>query len=139
MKAEAVEGFKTILKIKNKVAYTIYTLLIFMIWLTMLYVIFFAYEPTKEMSFSAAIFAYTVSTLAFLLPIQAGMGVWHYLIIQSLFLFGLNKESGMIFALIAHTATNTVYLLFGAIGFILLPWFNMEEKEVLPNLTVLKS
>jgi uncharacterized protein (TIRG00374 family) len=127
IKDEIKQGIKSILQIRNKWAYLAATLLIFLLWLFMLYVIFFAYTPTNNMSFAAAIFAYTIGTFAFLLPIQAGMGVWHFLIIQSLFWFGLDKESGMMFALIAHTFTNLVYLIFGSIGFVIMPMINNKE------------
>lgn len=128
IKTDVLEGIKSISKIKNKSLYFIYTFLIFIFWLLMTYVVFFAYTPTNDLGLSAAIFAYTIGTLAYLLPIQAGLGVWHFLAIQSLFLFGLDKESGLIFALIAHTFTNVVYLIFGAMGFIILPWINLNEK-----------
>jgi hypothetical protein len=93
----------------------------------MLYVIFFAYAPTNNISFAAAIFAYTIGTFAYLLPIQAGIGVWHFLIIQSLLLFGLEEEPGMMYALIAHTFTNVIYLVFGSVGFVILPLINQKD------------
>ena len=96
----------------------------------MLYVVFFAYAPTRDMTFSAAIFTYTIGTLAFLLPIQAGIGVWHFLVIQSLFLFGLDKVSGGMFALIAHTFTNLVYLVFGTLGFLIIPLTNNNDTKI---------
>ncbi len=127
LKEDIKEGVQSVLLLRNKSLYLVYTLLIFVLWLFMLYVIFFAYTPTSDMSFAAAIFAYTVGTFAYLLPIQAGIGVWHFLIIQALFLFGLEKEFGMMYALIAHTFTNLVYLIFGGIGFVLLPFFNQNS------------
>lgn len=128
IKNDVIEGIKSILLIRNKPLYLIYTAIIFLMWLFMLYVIFFAYVPTSNMSFAAAIFAYTVGTFAYLLPIQAGIGVWHFLIIQSLLLFGLEKDAGMMYALIAHTFTNLVYLVFGSLGFVLLPLFNYRRE-----------
>jgi uncharacterized protein (TIRG00374 family) len=133
IKRDIKEGVRSILLLENRGLYIVYTILIFFLWLLMLYVIFFAYSPTQNLSFTAAIFAYTIGTFAYLLPIQAGIGVWHFLIIQSLFLFGLDKESGMMFALIAHAFTNLIYLVFGTIGFILLPIINQQKKRSLAN------
>jgi uncharacterized protein (TIRG00374 family) len=129
IKAEIIEGIKSILIIKKKWTYILQTYLIFLIWILMLYVVFFAYPPTNEMAFSAAIFADTIGTLAFLLPIQAGIGVWHYLVIECLHLFGLDKDSGRMFALIAHTFTNLVYLIFGTIAFIITPIINNYGRK----------
>ena len=128
-KHDIKEGVRSILLLENRWLYIVYTALIFFLWLLMLYVIFFAYSPTQNLSFTAAIFAYTIGTFAYLLPIQAGIGVWHFLIIQSLFLFGLDKDSGMMFALIAHAFTNLIYLVFGTIGFILLPIVNQQNRQ----------
>jgi uncharacterized protein (TIRG00374 family) len=132
-KHDIKEGIRSVLLLENRWLYIVYTVLIFFLWLLMLYVIFFAYSPTQNLGFVAAIFAYTIGTFAYLLPIQAGIGVWHFLIIQSLFLFGLDKESGMMFALIAHAFTNLIYLVFGTIGFILLPVVNHQKKQSLTD------
>ena len=127
LKNDIKQGIKAILLVRKRWLYIIYTALIFLMWLFMLYVIFFAYAPTSNMSFAAAIFAYTVGTFAYLLPIQAGIGVWHFLIIQSLLLFGLEEEPGMMYALIAHTFTNVIYLVFGSVGFVILPFINQRS------------
>ena len=129
IKAEIIVGIKSILMIEKKWTYILLTFLIFFIWVLMLYVVFFAYPPTHEMTFSAAIFTDTIGTLAFLLPIQAGIGVWHYLVMECLHLFGLDKDSGKMFALIAHTFTNLVYLIFGTIAFIITPIINNYSKK----------
>ncbi len=129
IKAEIIEGIKSIVMIEKKWTYILQTFLIFFIWVLMLYVVFFAYPPTHEMPFSAAIFTDTIGTLAFLLPIQAGIGVWHFLVMECLHLFGLDNESGKMFALIAHTFTNLVYLIFGTVAFIITPVINNYNGE----------
>ncbi|HSH50467.1 MAG TPA: lysylphosphatidylglycerol synthase domain-containing protein, partial [Bacteroidales bacterium] len=124
IKTDFIEGFKTIFSIKGKGIYVFQTFLIYFFWLMMLYVMFFAYEPTQELTLGNAAFTFAVSTFAFILPIQAGIGAWHYVVIQCLLLFGISSQDGMVFALIAHTFTNLVYLLFGAIALIILPLVN---------------
>lgn len=124
IKNQLIDGLSGIRKIERPFVYVAYTFMIFFLWLMMLYVVFFAYPPTNHLTFSAAILTYTVGTLAYLLPIQAGIGAWHFLVVQCLFLFGLDQEYGIIFALIAHTFTNLIYLVFGALGFVLLPLTN---------------
>ncbi len=127
IKHDMKEGFKSILQIQNRWIYLFYTILIFILWLVMFYVIYLAYPPTSDLPFSSAIFAYTIGTFAYLLPIQAGIGVWHFLIIESLFLFGLDKESGMMFALIAHAFTDLIYLVFGTLSFMIIPLINNKK------------
>jgi glycosyltransferase 2 family protein len=102
----------------------------------MLYAVFFAYPPTNKLSFYVAVLTYTFGNLAYLLPIQAGIGAWHFIVINCLFFFGIDKESGMIFALIAHTFTNLIFLIFGPIAMALLPLLSNTdtgESEVIQN------
>jgi Flp pilus assembly protein TadB len=50
------------------------------------------------------------------------------MVIKSLFLYGISLESGKIFALVAHTSTNLIYLIFGLAAFLLLPVLNRKVK-----------
>lgn len=129
IKDELREGIKSIILIERKWTYLFQTALIFLVWLLMFYGLFFSYAPTHDMSFSTAIFTFTVGTLGFLLPIQAGIGIWHFLVTESLYLFGLDRDSGRMFALIAHTFINMVYLIYGTIGFIILPLINNHKSK----------
>lgn len=128
-KEELMEGFKSILHIKNKLLYFTESILIYAVWLIMLYVLFFAYPATEELSFKAAAFTFGLATLAFLIPIQAGMGAWHFVVVQCLLLFGVAEESGKAFALVAHSVTNHVYLFTGLFAFVLLPLFNGQKQK----------
>ena len=129
IKEEILDGIKSVMMIEKRWTYIFLTFLIFLLWLLMLYFVFFAYPPTYNMPLSAAVFTYTIGTFAFLLPIQAGLGVWHFLVSECLYLFGLNKEAGKMFALVAHTFTNLVYLIFGTIGFIIIPLINNKTPH----------
>lgn len=124
IKHDIKEGFASLYHIKNKVRYFSFSVLIYFLWLCMLFVLFYAYPPTSELGFKAAAFTFGLATMAFLLPIQSGMGAWHFLAIQSLILFGIDHESGKVFALMAHAATNLVHVPFGALAFVLLPIIN---------------
>ncbi|MGM0505493.1 MAG: lysylphosphatidylglycerol synthase transmembrane domain-containing protein [Bacteroidota bacterium] len=126
IKKDFIEGFKTIATIKGKGMYLFQTFLIYFFWLMMLYVMFFAYEPTQDLTLANAAFTFAISTFAFILPVQGGIGAWHYVVIQCLMLFGIGSQEGMVFALIAHAVTNLVYLVFGAVALIILPLVNKD-------------
>jgi len=135
------DGMLTIMQIRGygkRWLFVLYTLLIIFLWLMMLYVVFFAYEPTSELSFRAAIVVFTISSFAFILPIQAGFGAWHFIVIQCLLLFGVGMNQASVFALVAHTFTNLVFLVAGTVAFVLLPIVNnrrageLKFKDVAP-------
>jgi len=128
LKGEFIEGISVIIHMKARLKFIVYTFLIFLLWLLMLYAVFFAYPPTDKLSFIVAVITYTFGTLAYLLPIQAGIGSWHFIVISCLFFYGIDKETGMIFALIAHTFTSLIFLVFGPIALALLPLVNSRNK-----------
>lgn len=111
------EGFSSLRHVKYKPLYFGLSAAIYVTSFFMFYFLFFALPATSGLSFSAAVFTFGVATLAFLLPIQAGLGAWHFLVIQCLLLFGIDSETGKAFSLIAHAATNLVNLPLGAIAF----------------------
>lgn len=123
------EGFSTLIKLKQKAGYILMSIAIYVLWLLMLYVLFLAYPPTQHLSVKAAAFTFGLATLAFLLPIQAGMGAWHFVVIQCLLLFGVDSESGKAFSLVAHAATNLIYIAIGLIVLMLLPLINNINKN----------
>ncbi len=127
IKEEIKEGFTSIYHIKNKFLYFTLSFLIYALWFLMSYVLFFSYPPLSHLGFEAAAFTFGLATLAFLLPVQAGIGAWHFVVIQCLILFGIDQESGKMFSLLAHASTNLVYLPLGAIVFALLPLINKNK------------
>jgi hypothetical protein len=129
LKSDFVHGIMVIKQMKEKPRFIIYTLLIFFFWIMMLFAVFFAYPPTNKLSFNVAVLTFAFGNLAYLLPIQAGMGAWHFIVINCLFFFGIDKESGMMFALIAHTFTNLIFLVFGPIAMALLPFVNNSASK----------
>lgn len=129
IKLDISEGFQSLSKVKNKTLFFTLSFLIYGLWLMMLYVLFFAYPPTDHLSFRAAAFTFGLATLAFLLPIQAGIGAWHFVVIQCLLLFGIETETGKAFSIVAHAVTNLAYIPLGAIALILLFLLNANKEN----------
>ncbi|HER10038.1 MAG TPA: flippase-like domain-containing protein [Bacteroides sp.] len=121
---ELAEGFLVLSRIRGIPLYLFYSLLQYVLWFLMLYVIFFAFPPTRDLSFSVAAFTFGFATLAFLLPVQAGIGAWHFVVIQCLMLFGIQESTGQVFALIAHSFSMLIHLVTGAVAFVILPLVN---------------
>jgi glycosyltransferase 2 family protein len=114
------EGIYSISTLENKWLFIGHTAFIFAMWLAMLYVVFLAYEPTAHLSIRVGMVTFLMGGFAMLAPIQGGIGPWHFMVYQTLFLYGIPYEQGKIFAFIAHTTTNLVYVLLGGIALIIL-------------------
>jgi uncharacterized protein (TIRG00374 family) len=118
LKNNVIEGIKSIAKLKNKWNFIAHSLLIFILWLFMLYVIFLAFEPTRHLSIWTGIVTFLIGGVAMILPISGGIGIWHLAVSYTLVLYGISLEDGEIFALIAHTTTNMIYIILGLIAYI---------------------
>jgi len=95
-----------------------------------MYVVFFSYAPTSEISPIAGLTAFIMGGLAMLAPVQGGIGAWHFMVIETLWIYGIDKGFGKDFALICHTSMNLMLLVVGGICFILLPIINSKNKKI---------
>jgi hypothetical protein len=130
IKHNFVLGIKSIARLENKWAFVGHTLFIFLMWLLMLYVIFFSYEPTSNLSLETGMITFMMGGLAMLAPVQGGIGPWHFMVYETLFIYGIDKADGKVFALIAHTSTNLIYLVLGLAAFVILPLINSRRSTV---------
>lgn len=122
------DGLKTIGKLENLWYYIGHTVFIYLMWLAALYVVFLSYPPTVHLSILAGAAAFVMGGLAMIAPVQAGIGAWHFMVIETLFIYGIDKVEGKTFALIAHTTTNLSMMVFGLIALAILPLINRDRK-----------
>jgi hypothetical protein len=123
------EGIKSIMMLENKWYFFAHTLFIFLMWLLMLYVVFLAYPPTRHLTIWAGMFTFLMGGLAMLAPVNGGVGAWHFMVSQSILLYGIGNKDAWIFALIAHSSTNLVFIVFGSVALILFPILNPNVKR----------
>ena len=123
-----VEGIKAILKLENKWLYIGHTVFIYIIWFIALYLIFFCFKPTAHLSIFAAAVALVMGGLAMIAPVQGGIGPWHFMVIETLFIYGIDRTNGKIFALIAHAANNLSLMFIGAVALVILPIINKNYE-----------
>ncbi len=129
-----LEGIKSIAKLENKWIFIGHTLFIFIMWLFMLYVIFKAYAPTEHLSLQTGMITFLMGGLAMLAPVQGGIGPWHFMVYETLFIYGIDKADGKVFALIAHASTNLIYLVLGLAALLIIPILNRKKPEpVIPQ------
>lgn len=118
-----IEGIKSINKLKNPGIFIAHSLFIYIMYFLMLYVVFFSFDPTKNLSLITGLTTFIMGGLAMLAPVQGGIGAWHFMVIETLKLYHLNEIHAADFAFLAHTTTNLFLLVAGGISFLLLPLF----------------
>ncbi len=120
LKNQFLDGIKSIIHMERKWLFIGYTVFIFLMWLVMLYVVFLAYKPTENLTLRVGMVVFLMGGLGMLAPIQGGIGPWHFMVVETLVLYGIQREDGLIFALVAHTTTNLIYIVLGGIALLIL-------------------
>jgi glycosyltransferase 2 family protein len=133
IKQNFVSGIKSIAQLENKWLFIGHTLFIFVMWLFMLYVIFLAYGPTSHLSLQTGMITFLMGGLAMLAPVQGGIGPWHFMVYETLFIYGIDKADGKVFALIAHASTNLIYLILGLVALMIIPMINPSKSPSVKN------
>lgn len=109
------DGLKSIARLEHPWIFVGQSVFIYLAYFLMLYVTFFSFAPTAGLSMGAALTAFIMGGLAMLAPVQGGIGPWHFMVFETLALYGIPVADGKIFALISHSTTNGFCLIVGAI------------------------
>ena len=111
-----LNGIRSARRMRNFGLFLILNFLIFGMYFLQTYVMFFALKSTSLLGFADALFVLVISSLALIIPVQGGIGAYHWIISMGLTIFGLSREDGMVFATISHSVTSILFILLGAAG-----------------------
>lgn len=101
-------GVLAIRKLKNWPLFIVYTALIWLLYILMIYIPFWMFDlhNTFSLSFADAVVLTMVSAVGISIPTPGGVGSYHYFITYSLFvLYAVPEVTGLAFATITHAAT----------------------------------
>ena len=132
------EGVKSLWKIKHKKMFLIQTLSIWVCYFLYFYVTFFAFDFTKDLGIRIALIAFTMSSIGVAVPVQGGIGVWHFMVISTLVAFGVNSNDAAVFAFLVFAVQTLWVVLVGLFGIAALPVVN-KEKTVNEDYFSIKS
>ena len=121
------EGMKSVWLMKQKGLFLIQTLLIWIGYFFYFYITFFAFDFTQDLGIVVGLIAFTMGSIAVAVPVQGGIGPWHFMVIATLVCFGVKETDAAAFALVVHTV-QTIWLgLTGLVGVIALPIINRKK------------
>ena len=125
-----INGFKTIFKMKKKGLFLFYTILMWFLYFVELYVCFFAFKQTESLGIVCAFSCFLMGSIGMGVPVQGGLGPWHWAVIAVLTLYGLNNDTAGAFALVAHGTQLIMTILIGVYTFISISLYKKRGKEV---------
>ena len=124
-----VNGIKSAYRIRNFGWFIVLNFLVYVMYFLQTYVLFFALESTSSLGLGDALFLMVLSALALILPVQGGIGAYHWIISMGLTIFGLTREEGMVYATISHSVTSILLILLGALSLIFVFYGSRNKKN----------
>jgi uncharacterized protein (TIRG00374 family) len=122
-------GLAAISKLKNYPLFIFYSLAIWVSYFLTSYLWFKAFAGTSEVTLATAFVVMVMGALGRSLPIQGGgMGAYHYMVSQSLLLFGIGETLGYAYAIVNHGSSSIFSLVIGAISWLIL-LFTEDKSE----------
>ncbi len=121
------EGIISFRYVKKKGAMIFHSFFIWIMYYLMLYTAFFAFDFTQGLSPLAGLTTFVMGSFGMLAPVQGGLGTWHFMTKESLALYGVSNENGIIFAFVAHTTMNLLLIVLGLLSLMALPLVNREK------------
>ncbi|HEY4652818.1 MAG TPA: lysylphosphatidylglycerol synthase transmembrane domain-containing protein [Pontibacter sp.] len=113
-----LQGVFSITKLRNQTAFWGHTFFVWGMYYGSSLVVFYALPGTSNLSYGAALSVLVIGSLGMAAPVQGGIGVYHLLVQATLLLYGVPKEAGMAYALLAHTSQTLLVVLMGVLSFI---------------------
>ncbi|MBC5994207.1 lysylphosphatidylglycerol synthase transmembrane domain-containing protein [Pontibacter cellulosilyticus] len=113
-----LQGVFSITKLDKQAVFWGHTVFVWLMYYAMSVVVFFAMPATSELSWGAGLSVLVIGSLGMAAPVQGGIGVYHLLVQATLLLYGVPKEAGMAYALLAHTSQTLLVVVMGVLSFI---------------------
>lgn len=132
------EGFISIRSVKKKGWFVFHSVAIWGMYYLMLYVVFFAFDFTSNLGLIAGLTTFVLASFGMVAPVQGGIGAWHFMAIEALSLYGIEKQNGIIFAFVAHASMTGMIIVIGIISVLILPFIN-RRKDISVEETIKTS
>ena len=106
---------------ENKLEFIIHTVIIWLCYIMMTWVVVFAMKETSSLTFVDGIFLLVIGGLGMSAPVTAGFGAYHWIVSRGMvYVYGYTLEQGGAYAILAHESNSILLILLGALSYILL-------------------
>lgn len=117
-----VRDLKMVAHMKEKKRIVFYTILVWFSFYLYFYICFYAFDFTKGLGPLAGLIVFTMSNVGVAVPVQGGVGAWHFMVISSLVILGVGYEEAGAFAGAVFTIQSIWIILCGVFGIVALPY-----------------
>lgn len=122
-------GVKSIWLLKHKGLFLLLTLAIWSCYFFYFYITFHAFDFTRDLGIVVGLIAFTMSSIGVGVPVQGGIGAWHFMVIATLMCFGTSENDAATFAFVVHAIQTAWTGLCGLVSIIALPLTNKDRSS----------
>lgn len=131
---ELVSGMLAIRKIKNLPGFLVATVIMWVVYFLMSYLIVFSLASTSHLGLDAGLLLLVTGGIAIAIPVQSGFGTYHTLVTALLLVYGIPEVTGLFLATLLHTSQIIAIALLGALALFLgLLLRNHRESNTIEN------
>lgn len=120
------EGVLSIITMKKKWAFIGHTIFIWVMYLFMFYVVFYAIPETQDISFGAAIVSFVTGSFT-IATTNGGLGSFPLVIQETLSLFMVNQQSGLAVGWVIWISQTLLTVALGSLSFFYISIFNNKK------------
>ena len=132
---ELIAGFMSIRNVENFFGFMVSTVLIWLAYFFMSYVIFFAMPETSGLSMGVGLSILVAAGLGMSAPVQGGVGAYHAFVSGVLVIYGIEATTGLFFATLLHTSQVILVLIVGGMSMFISSFISAKK----PTLSVQDS
>jgi len=129
---ELFKGLTSIRNVKHQLQFWVITVLIWILYYYMAYVVIYAFPATENLSWLAGVSILVMGGIGMAAPVQGGIGTYHLLVSGVLVFYGLPKADGLIFATVIHGSQMLTLIIAGAISFFISLVIERNNKKEEP-------
>ncbi len=122
-----VEGFRSVLQVKEFGLFLVYSLLIWVMYFFMIYLCFFSIAETSGLGFAPALSVLIFGSIG-IMVVQGGIGVYPAIVAETLAIYGISEVKGYALGWLTWSAQNVMIVAFGILSLLLLPLLTRKKK-----------
>ncbi|SFW30938.1 lysylphosphatidylglycerol synthase transmembrane domain-containing protein [Chitinophaga sancti] len=122
------EGVLSIGKMQKKGWFIFYSLFIWVLYFTMMYLGFLCMDETRSLGIGAALSVLCFGSIG-MIATQGGIGAYQILVQQTLILYGIHATTGYAFGWIVWLAQTLMVIVIGFASLVALPVYNKGKQQ----------
>ncbi|MEQ8472088.1 MAG: lysylphosphatidylglycerol synthase transmembrane domain-containing protein [Marinoscillum sp.] len=126
---DMIRGILSLREIRNIPGFIISTIILWVTYFFMSYIIVFAVPETAHLSWGVGVMLLVTGGIALAIPVQGGIGTYHALISSMLVLYAVDQTTGVFLATLLHTSQIVAIAAFGGIALIISIFIKREVTE----------